>query len=107
MGDPGADPESLAQAVVQSSIDGLAVMDRDTRYILWNGTMEVFAGKTAAEVLGQRAFDLFPFLREHGLDKAFERVLAGESVTTEGVEYVGPDGKRRIFDRLYLPMRSR
>src|SRR5580658_2009653 len=107
MASPTAETESLAQAVVQSSIDGLAVMDRDTRYLLWNRTMETFAGKTAAEVLGQKAFELFPFLRDHGLDKVFQRVLDGESVTTEGVEYVGPDGTRRVFDRLYAPMRSR
>jgi two-component system cell cycle sensor histidine kinase/response regulator CckA len=106
MPSPGAETDSLAQAVVQSSIDGLAVMDRDTRYVLWNRTMELFSGKKAAEVLGQKAFEIFPFLRELGLDKAFHRVLAGESVTTEGAPYVGPDGVRRIFDRLYVPLRS-
>jgi PAS domain S-box-containing protein len=102
----GGEAESLAQAVIQSSIDGLAVMDRETRYILWNRTMERFAGKTAAEVLGRKAFDLFPFLRDLGLDKVFARVLAGESVATEGAEYFGPDGVRRVFDRLYAPMRA-
>ncbi|MGH7438487.1 MAG: hybrid sensor histidine kinase/response regulator [Polyangiaceae bacterium] len=96
---------SLAGAVVESSIDGLAVMDRETRYLLWNHAMERFAGKTAAEVLGRRMFEAFPFLRELGLDRAVERVLAGETVHTEGAEHVDPDGTRRVYDRVYMPLR--
>src|ERR1700678_1480953 len=103
---PGAETESLAQAVIQSSIDGLAAMDRDTRYLLWNPKMEVFSGKKAAEVLGQKMFELFPFLRDHGIDKAMERVLAGETVMVEAGEHFSPDGVRYVLDRLYVPMRS-
>jgi PAS domain S-box-containing protein len=103
---PGAETESLAQAVIQSSIDGLAAMDRDTRYLLWNPRMEVFSGKKAAEVLGQKMFELFPFLRDHGIDKAMERVLAGETVMVEGGEHFSPSGVRYVLDRLYVPMRS-
>jgi PAS domain S-box-containing protein len=97
---------SLAEAVLESSLDGLAVMDREARYLLWNRAMERFAGKPAAEVLGRRMLDVFPFLRDHGLDRAVERVLAGESVVTEGVEHIEPDGTRKVFDRLYLPLRG-
>ncbi len=97
---------SLADAVVQSSLDGFAVIDREGRYTLWNRAMERFAGKTAAEVLGRVAFEVFPFLRDHGLDVAVERALAGETVATEGVEHVEPDGTRRVYDRLYLPLRQ-
>jgi len=106
MARPGAETESLAQAVIESSIDGLAAMDRDTRYLLWNPKMEVFSGKKAAEVLGQKMFELFPFLREHGIDKAMERVLAGETVVVEAGEHFSPDGVRFVLDRLYVPMRS-
>jgi PAS domain S-box-containing protein len=98
--------ESLSETVIQSSLDGFAVMDRETRYTLWNQAMERFAGKTAAEVLGRKAFEVFPFLRDHGLDVAFERVLAGETIATEGVEHVEPDGSRKVYDRLYVPLRA-
>jgi PAS domain S-box-containing protein len=103
---PSAETESLAQAVIQSSIDGLAAMDRDTRYVLWNPRMEVFSGKKAAEVLGHKMFELFPFLRDHGIDKAMDRVLAGETVAVDAGEHVSPDGVRYMLDRLYVPMRS-
>jgi PAS domain S-box-containing protein len=49
---------------------------------------------------------VFPFLRDHGLDRAIERVLGGESIATEGVPHVEPNGTRRVYDRLYLPLRG-
>jgi PAS domain S-box-containing protein len=97
---------SLAEAVIDSSLDGFHVLDRDGRYLLWNRAMERFAGKTAEEVLGRNAFDVFPFLREHGLDVAVERVLRGETVETNGVVFVEPDGTRKVYDRVYLPLRG-
>jgi PAS domain S-box-containing protein len=99
--------ESLAVAVVQNSVDGLAVADREGRYTLWNQAMERFTGRSAAEVLGRRAFEVFPYLRENGLDRAAERVLAGEVVAIDGLEHLEADGTRKVYDRLYLPLRSR
>jgi PAS domain S-box-containing protein len=81
------------------------VLDREGRYLLWNHAMERFAGKTAAEVLGRRALDVFPFLRDYGLDVAVKRALAGETVVTSGVAQIEPDGTRKVYDRMYLPLR--
>lgn len=97
---------SLADAVLESSLDGFAVTDREARYLLWNRAMERFAGKKAEEVIGKNVFEVFPFLREHGLDVAIERVLRGETVETNGVVFVEPDGKRKVYDRLYQPLRN-
>jgi PAS domain S-box-containing protein len=97
---------SLADAVVQGSVDGFAVIDRENRYTLWNPAMERFTGKRAAEVLGRRAFDLFPNLRDLGLDVAIRRALAGETIAVNGVPFVEPDGTRKVYDRLYVPLRE-
>ena len=43
--------------------------------------MERISGLRARDVLGQKAFDLFPFLVETGEDQCFHRALAGEEVT--------------------------
>jgi PAS domain S-box-containing protein len=99
-------PQSLAAAVVQGSVDGFAALDREGRYTLWNPAMERFTGKSAADVLGRRALDVFPFLRDHAFDVALERVLGGESIAIEGMSHVDPDGKRRVYDRFYLPLPS-
>jgi PAS domain S-box-containing protein len=95
---------TLAEILVQSSVDGLFAVDRDYRYTLWNRAMGEFAEKKAAEVLGRSAFEVFPFLRDLGLDTAMDRALAGEAVTAEAVPHDLPDGSRRYYDRLYLPI---
>jgi len=97
---------TLAAAVVQSSRDGYAVTDRDTRYRLWNAAMERFTGKPAAQVLGKNAYEVFPQLRALGLDVAWQRALAGEMVSIDDVEFIEPDGTRKVYDRRYLPLRD-
>jgi len=104
---PDASPDNdLARILVQSSVDGLFALDRETRYTLWNTAMERFAGKRADEVLGRRVFDVFPFLRALGLEDAVRRVLGGEAVATDAVPNVLPSGEVHYFDRLYMPLRD-
>jgi PAS domain S-box-containing protein len=67
--------------------------------------MERLTGKRADEVLGRSAFEVFPYLRSVGLDRAIDRALSGETVTAEAVPHVDQDGTRRYFDRLLLPLR--
>jgi PAS domain S-box-containing protein len=97
---------ALASAVVQCSLDGFAVIDRETRYTLWNPAMERFTGKPAAEVLGRRVLDVFPFLRDQGVEASIARALEGDAVATDGVLHVEPRGSRKFYDRLYLPLRE-
>jgi PAS domain S-box-containing protein len=96
----------LARTLVESSVDGLFAIDREVRYTLWNAAMTAFAGKTAEEVVGREVFEVFPFLREIGLDLAIERAFAGEAVFLEAVPNELPDGSLHYFDRHYLPLRN-
>ncbi len=97
---------ALAEILVQSSVDGLFAVDHESRYTLWNSAMERFAGKRADEVLGKYVFDVFPFLRELGLDRALDRALAGETVRGEAIPNVIPNGEVHYFDRYYSPLRD-
>jgi PAS domain S-box-containing protein len=96
----------LAELLVQNSVDGLFAIDLDHRYTLWNRSMESFSEKPASEVLGRRVFDVFPFLRTHGLDAAMARSLEGETVTADAVPYVVPGRPNRYHDRHYVPLRG-
>jgi PAS domain S-box-containing protein len=98
--------DALAEALVESNVDGLAVVDPEMRYLLWNRAMERCSGKRADEVLGRNALDVFPFLRERGLDALIRRALAGETVTVAAVPTDQPDGVLRYFDRVYQPLRD-
>jgi PAS domain S-box-containing protein len=104
--DDGPHNGPLATILVQSSVDGLFAIDREMRYTLWNAAMERFAGKSADEVLGKRLFDVFPFLRELGLEVAVAKAFAGETVTSEARPNALPSGEVHYFDRLYMPLRG-
>ena len=106
MNDRERSESTLAEILVQTSVDGFLVIDREYRYLLWNRAMEQFSGLSAEEVLGKKMFDLFPFLREQGLDAPIDRALSGEVGTAEDVPFVTPDGVHHYFDRLYLPLRD-
>ncbi len=72
------------QQLLARSMDGVLAFDRECRFVIWNPAMEKLSGMPAADVLGQNAFELFPFLVETGEDRVFHRVLAGETVVSEG-----------------------
>jgi len=90
--------------LVSSVSDGVIVYDDKFRYKLWNKFMEKLTGMGAENVLGKIAFDLFPHLREEGIDKLLERALAGESVQSDDTPYHVPDtGKVGWVTGLYSP----
>jgi PAS domain S-box-containing protein len=57
--------------------------------------MEELTGKPAAEVLGRRTVDLFPHLREQGVERLLERALSGETVTSPDVALHVPGTQKR------------
>ncbi|MBI2764319.1 MAG: PAS domain-containing protein [Chloroflexi bacterium] len=79
--------EHFAQTVVSNVVEGVAIYDRELRYVLCNSYLERVIGQTSAELRGRKAADTFPHVREHGIDRLLERALAGESVTTPEVAY--------------------
>jgi len=58
---------------------GLLFTDRDLRITGWNAWFEVHTGRTAAAVLGQSLFGVFPDLERRGLSRSFHRALDGEA----------------------------
>ena len=90
--------------LVSSVSYGVIVYDDKFRYKLWNKFMEKLTGMRAENVLGKIAFDLFPHLREEGIDKLLERALAGETVQSGDTLYHVPDtGKVGWVTGLYSP----
>jgi diguanylate cyclase (GGDEF)-like protein/PAS domain S-box-containing protein len=91
--DPQAGPElraSLADALAASEAVGIAVCDRDFRYLLWNRFMEELTGLPAAAVLGRNALEIYPHLRGEKLEAVLRRVLDGETVSLPDRRYVVP-----------------
>jgi formate hydrogenlyase transcriptional activator len=70
----------VSQAVIMGAAQGIILYDTELRYQLFNPFMERLTGKSADEVLGRVAADVFPRLRTSGIEDALKRALAGETV---------------------------
>jgi hypothetical protein len=68
------------RAIIDGVEEGIIVYDRELRYVVFNRFMERMHGRPASEVLGRRATEVFPWIRESGIDAMVERALRGEAV---------------------------
>jgi two-component system, NtrC family, sensor kinase len=68
------------QEAISGAGEGVVVYDSEFRYMVWNKFMEDLTGLKNESVIGKCAFDLFPHLKEQGMDKLLARALAGETV---------------------------
>lgn len=80
--------EEFNREVLSSVHEGIVVYDSDLRYVYWNEFMERLTGLPAREVLGRRALEPFPHLREEGFDKLQLRALAGETVSSPDLPFL-------------------
>src|SRR3954447_22452119 len=85
----------FAAEIVQNAGEGIIVYDREGRFIVWNRFMEDMTGLTAEDVVGRKGTDLFPHLREQGVDDLHDRALKGETVSSPDVHYYVPGGDRQ------------
>ena len=70
----------VSQAVIMGAAQGIILYDSELRYQLFNPFMERLTGKSADEVLGRVAVEVFPRLRTSGIEDVLKRALAGETV---------------------------
>jgi formate hydrogenlyase transcriptional activator len=70
----------VSQAVIMGAAQGIILYDTELRYQLFNPFMERLTGKSADEVLGRVAGEVFPRLRTSGIEDVLKRALAGETV---------------------------
>jgi PAS domain S-box-containing protein len=81
--------------IIAGAREGIFVMDRDLRVAMWNPWMEQISGLKEDQTLGKKNSELFPFVRETGLDSLMERALAGENIPPLDHIYHIPQTNRR------------
>ena len=74
---------AVSQAVIMGAAQGIILYDNELRYQLFNPFMERLTGKTADQVLGRVAVEVFPRLRTSGIEDALKRALLGETVDVQ------------------------
>jgi PAS domain S-box-containing protein len=96
----------FSQEIINGASEGIIVYDAALRYVVFNRFMEELTGKRAEEVLGKYAPDVFPFLRELGMEAMLRRALQGEVVTTPDLLIRMPTGQEVWESNRYSPNRD-
>jgi diguanylate cyclase (GGDEF)-like protein/PAS domain S-box-containing protein len=78
----------FARQVLDNVRGGIAVLDHELRYVIWNPFMQELTGLTEEEVRGRRIDEIFPMLETNGICDLLRRALNGE--TTEVAEVLIP-----------------
>jgi PAS domain S-box-containing protein len=96
--------EEFLLAVITNAKEGIIVYDHELRITLWNRFMEELTGMKAADVQEKKAADIFPFLKEKGIDLLMQQALTG--VTTESFDFefsIQSTGKKGWARSIYSP----
>jgi diguanylate cyclase (GGDEF)-like protein/PAS domain S-box-containing protein len=101
------DSHLFAAEIISGAGEGIVVYDHELHYVVWNHFMEELTGLPASDVLGRRATDLFPHLREQGVDELLRRALDGDDVPAPDTHYFVPGTQRTGWvSAVYRPHRD-
>ncbi|MGW3268561.1 SpoIIE family protein phosphatase [Streptomyces sp. NPDC001056] len=102
---------TMAQSVLDGFLTrspvGMAVLDRDLRYVWLNDTLERLSGVPREERLGRRLSELLPGLQGEALEKLMRKVLA-TGVPVTDYEYAGwvwaDPHRRHAYSSSFFPL---
>ncbi len=95
----------FSDRLIESAVDGIVALDTNFRYQVWNGPMEKLSGLSRQAVIGQVAWDVFPFLKDNGEDKLMAMAMAGHSIMAQNRAFVVPEtGRKGFFEARYSPL---
>jgi len=89
-------PNQIRAAIVANASVGVAVVDRELRWLLWNGFMESVTGLAESQALGRGAIETLPYLRGQGVEDFLKRALAGETTTSHDVRWQPPESAASV-----------
>ncbi len=93
--------------VIESAQEGIIVYGLDLKYQSWNSFMERLTGLPAAEVLGRRPLEAFPFLREAGIMAGIDKALEGQVSEAERFQFHVPQtGRSGWASEISAPLRN-
>ncbi|WOD41510.1 ATP-binding protein [Nodosilinea sp. E11] len=95
----------FSDRLIESAVDGIIVLDTNYRYQVWNGPMEKLSGLSRQAVIGQVAWEVFPFLKDTGEDKLMTMAMAGHSIVAQNRAFTVPKtGQKGYFEARYSPI---
>ncbi len=84
----------FSQQIINNAREGIAVLDKELRYVLWNPFFAQLRSRSASEVMGKHPWEVFPYLKDYGIIDKFREALSGETVMMPDIPaQMSPEGK--------------
>jgi PAS domain S-box-containing protein len=98
----------LSELIVESTAEGIIVIDGEMRHLMWNAGMEAINGLSRTEVLGKTVFEVFPDQAGHPVGQAWRDALAGRRTELRARRYFAPRrGVEIVYDADHAPLYDR
>jgi PAS domain S-box-containing protein/putative nucleotidyltransferase with HDIG domain len=99
--------DHLTKTIIDSVEEGVLVLDRELRFLVWNAYLESQTGLPAREVIGKTANVILERLQIKGCGDHLMHALAGQIIPIEDISYTRPDSASRLWcDVTFSPHRS-
>ena len=91
----GFSPEAYAfiRQLAGNVREGIAILDGELRYVIWNPYLENLTGFSQQEIEGRRIMDVFPMLEDNGVCDLLRRTLTGENTEASDIRIAHRDGR--------------
>ena len=80
----------LSELIVENASEGIIVVDRELRHLVWNARMESINGMPRGAVLGRTVFEVFPGFADHPVGHAWREALAGRRAEMRDFRFFPP-----------------
>jgi PAS domain S-box-containing protein len=90
--------------LLDKSVDGILAFDRECVVKFCSPALEKFLDVDKHEIVGRKAWEALPFLKELGEQTHFEKTLDGKKVISRDRSYTIADAEEVIFDIHYMPL---
>jgi PAS domain S-box-containing protein len=97
--------EAFSEFVIESSTEGIIVLDTALRHTVWNPAVETMTGLGRDDVLGRTFHEVFPEAADSPIEAAWRAALAGHSASVQDRAYkIAATGRSGVYDALYAPL---
>ena len=93
----------FTQTIIDSSVDVIAVFDRDLNYLIVNRQSELIYNKTKQDLIGKNLLELFPMLKGTVFIGNIDRAFKGEIVHQDIYKSLASE---RHFENFFIPLHN-
>jgi PAS domain S-box-containing protein len=95
----------LSELIIESTADGIVVVDTELRHLVWNPAIERINGMSRSAVLGKTVFEVFPGFADHPVGRAWREAIAGRRAEIRDFRFFSlPRRAEIIYDADFTPL---